>query len=374
MREVVVLGVGMHKFGRFLDKSLAQIGLEACLDALKDANLEWRDIPVAYCGHVFQGVTAGQRVCGELGHSGIPIINVENACASGSTALRLAHQSVAAGFYDIALAFGIEKMSRGMIDVSDREGFLGQAGLQALPSKYAMMARKHMKEYGLTLRQLALVSVKNHKHGCYNPYSQYQKEFTVEEIMDSRMICDPLTLLQCCPTGDGAAAAILCSEDVAKRYSRGPFVKIAASALSSQVYDRGEADGIAQITVKTGKDAYEMAGCGPGDLDLVELHDCFTMAEISHCESLGLCQKGEGGRLVEEGVTELGGRIPVNPSGGLLAKGHPLGATGVAQIVELVWQLRGQASQRQVEDAKIGLAHTMGGGSGIACSVTILKR
>jgi acetyl-CoA acetyltransferase len=244
-------------------------------------------------------------------------------------------------------------------------------GLLSIPSKYAMIARRHMEEYGTTEEQIAKVSVKNHRHGALNPYSQHQKELTLEEVMGSRMICDPLTLFQCAPTGDGVAALVLCAEEVAAKYSIKPPIKMAGGALCSQVYVPDDPTGIYAYTIKAAREAYEMAGLGPEDLDVVELHDCFSIAEICHYENLGLCPKGEGGRLIDEGATELGGRIPVNTSGGLLSRGDPTGATGVAQVVELVWQLRGEAGKRQVPDAKVGLAQNL---TGMVCSVHILKR
>ena len=235
-----------------------------------------------------------------------------------------------------------------------------------------------MQEFGTTIEQLAKVSIKNHRNGCLNPYLQFQKEVTLEEIANSPTVADPLTVLHCCPTGDGAASAILCSGDIVKRFSSKP-IKIAASVLKSGSYDGGWRDLTTNDqTIRASREAYEMSGIGPEDLNLIELHDCFTIAEIFHYENLGLCKKGEGGRLIDEGITELTGKIPVNPSGGLLAKGHPLGATGVAQIVEIVWQLRGEAGKRQVSNAKTGLAHCVGGvvdGLDLgACTIHILKR
>ena len=376
MREVVVAGAGMHKFGRFPDKTIVEIGNTACQAALKDAGLKWRDIEAAYCGHAFQGSVVGERIAASFGYTGIPVVNVENACASGSTAFLIAYQAVAGGFKDIALAVGAEKMERRMIDVQQKGTPEVTMRLLPPPVKYALEARRYMEEYGLTLEQLAKVSVKNHRNGCYNPYSQYQQELTIEEVLGSRMICDPLTLYQCCPSGDGAAAVVICTDEIARRLTMSgrPLVRVASASLTSQAFVRGETGDPWELTVRAAKEAYEKAGVGPEDLDVIELHDCFTMAEIGHYEDFGLCARGEGMRLIHEGATELGGRIPVNPSGGLLAKGHPIGATGIAQLVELVWQLRGEAGQRQVEGAKVGMAHTMGGASGMACSVTILAR
>jgi acetyl-CoA C-acetyltransferase len=255
--------------------------------------------------------------------------------------------------------------------MTDFERLQRTMGLVSLPSKYAMIARKHMEQYGTTVEQLAKVSVKNHKNGCYNPYSQYQVALTLEEVLNSRMISKPLTLYQCAPTGDGIAAVVLCAKNKARKYTNRPLITLAGSALTSQVYVPDDPTSIHAFTAKAASEAYEMSGCGPEDLDIVELHDCFSIAEICHYENLGLCNKGEGGRLLDEGQTEIGGRIPVNTSGGLLARGDPLGATGLAQIAEIVWQLRGEAAQRQVANPKVGLTHNLGG---LVCSVQILKR
>lgn len=322
------------------------------------------------------GVTVGQFILLPLGPTGIPIFNVDNGCAGGTTAMILARQAIGAGIYDIVLIVGIQKMGKGVLgpeilDLPETDKIQRNMGLLSLPSKYGMIARRHMEECGTTVEQLAQVSVKNHKHGALNPYSQHQREFTLEEVLGSRMISDPLTLYQCAPTGDGVAGLVLCAEDIAPRYSSKPLVRIAGAALCSQVYVPDDPTSIHAFTIKAANEVYEMAGCGPKDLDVIELHDCFSIAEICHYENLGLCAKGEGGRLIEEGATEIGGPIPVNTSGGLLSRGDPTGATGVAQVVEIVWQLRGEAGKRQVTDAKVGLTHNL---TGLVCSVQILTR
>jgi benzoylsuccinyl-CoA thiolase BbsB subunit len=315
----------------------------------------------------------------EVGVTGIPILNVENICASGSSAVWCAYHFISSGQFDVAVVIGVEQLSilgKGVIPprVEDLEGLQGAT----LPSYFAMVARRHMFEFGTTIQQLARVSIKNHKNGCLNPYAQFQKELTFEEISASPIVADPLTVLHCCPTGDGAAVAIICSANIAKQFNAQP-IKIVASVLKSGTFEGGWRDiTVNDQTRRAAHEAYEIAGIGPEDLDLIELHDCFTIAEICHYENLGLCSKGEGGRFIEEGHTELTGKIPVNPSGGLLAKGHPLGATGVAQIVEVVWQLRGEAGKRQVKNARIGLTHCLGGvidGLDLgACTIHILKR
>lgn len=375
MRNVVILGAAMKRFGKY-QESIIDLGAECSLHALKDAGVQWKDINAAYCSHVLMGVTVGQFILMPLGPTGIPIFNVDNGCAGGTTAMILARQAIGAGIYDIALIVGIQKMGKGVLgpeilDLPETDKIQRNMGLLSLPSKYAMIARRHMEEYGTTVEQLAQVSVKNHKHGALNPYSQHQRELTLEEVLGSRMISDPLTLYQCAPTGDGVAALVLCAEDIANKYSSKPRVKMAGAALCSQVYVPDDPTSIHAFTIKAAHEAYEMAGCGPGDLDVIELHDCFSIAEICHYENLGLCPKGEGGRLIDEGATEIGGRIPVNTSGGLLSRGDPTGATGAGQVVEIVWQLRGEAGKRQVPDAKVGLTHNL---TGLVCSVQVLTR
>ncbi len=382
MSDVYVIGVGMTRLGKFPEATLPDMARRAFYDAVRDAGVKPREIEAAFVGHVRQGgqgAMLGQRIIREIGVTGIPILNVENICSSGSSALWTAFGMVSSGRFDVAAVIGAEQLSilgKGVLPPrqEDLEGLQGAT----LPSYFAMVARRHMHEYGTTVEHLAKVSVKNHKNGSLNPYAQFQKEVTLEEIAASPMVADPLTVLHCCPTGDGAAAAIICSESVVKRFSSSP-VKIAASVLKSGTYEGGWRDLTTNDhTIRASREAYKIAGIGPEDLDLIELHDCFTIAEIFHYENLGLCKKGEGGRLIDEGITDLTGKIPVNPSGGLLAKGHPLGATGVAQIVEIVWHLRGEAGKRQVPDAKVGLAHCLGGvvdGLDLgACTVHILKR
>lgn len=375
MRETVIIGAAMKRFGKY-EQSILDMGAECCLDALKDAGVEWKNIKAAYCSHVLMGVTVGQSILIKLGATGIPIFNVDNGCAGGTTAMILARQAIGAGIYDLALIVGVQKMGKGVLgpeitDMPEIDKVQRSMGLLSLPSKYAMIARRHMSEYGTTAEQLAKVSVKNHKHGVLNPYSQYRREFTLEEVMQSRMIADPLTLYQCAPTGDGVAAIILCAKELSPKYRGEGNVIMAGAALASQVFVPDDPTSIHAYTIKASKEAYEMAGCGPEDLDVVELHDCFSIAEICHYENLGLCSKGEGGHLLDSGATALGGRIPVNPSGGLLSRGDPTGATGLAQVVEIVWQLRGDAGQRQVPGANVGLTHNL---TGLACSVQILKK
>jgi acetyl-CoA acetyltransferase len=382
MRDVYLGGVGMTLFGKHLERSLRDLGREACLKALKESGISPKEIQAGYCanalGSAIQGETGvGQNVLWELGINKIPIVNIENACASGSTALREGCMAIAGGFYDVVLVVGVEKavMPKGtMLNVgaAELETKLGDV----FPGYFALTAKKHMEIYGTTKEQLAQVSVKNHASGILNPYAQFKKEFTVEEVLNSPMIADPLTLFSCCPNSDGAAAVILCSEKKASELGLIP-IRVAASVLTTGCYENGADITAWEVEKIAAAEAYNMASLGPEDLNVVEVHDAFTICEIIHYEDLGLCKPGEGGRLVEEGATDLGGRIPVNPSGGLLSKGHPVAASGVAQIVEIAWHLRGQAGKRQVENARIGLAQIMGGGKEgdtRACTVHILEK
>lgn len=373
MREVVILGVGMTKFGRFPDIPYYKLGADAVLEALGDAGMKWKDIPVAYAANTNNGFCPGELVEAELGHTGIPVINVQNACAGGQTACLMAYEAVARGAYDIALALGVEQMPKGaVVGMAPTPAML--MGAESFLSKYAMKMQRALYEHRYTLHQMAKVSVKNHRNACYNPRSQYQLNLTVEDVHKSRLIAYPLTLYHSCPTSEGAAVVILCSTSVARRHTKPPFIKLATVALRSQTFVRGEPADTHEITINTAREAYEKAGISPGDLDIVELHDNFTISELEHCEELGLCAEGEGGRLIDEGATEITGRIPVNTSGGLLGKGHPMAATGLAQVCEIVWQMRGQAGQRQTKDPRVGLANCNGGDQGMACGIVIVKK
>lgn len=375
MRDVYVLGVGMIKFGRYPDKDVSELAGEAALLALKDAGMSIKDIQMLASGNLFQSnAMVGQRILQQIGQTGIPIINVSNACATGSTAFREAYFAVGSGEYDIAMAVGSEQMGKaGLLGGGGRggesvEGILG-SGL--MPAVFGQAGVEHMRQYGTTLEQFAKVSVKNHKHSTKNPLSQYQVEVGLEDVLKARMVAYPNTLYMCCPTGDGAAAAIVVSESVMKKSGNKP-VKVACSVLTSDPWTPRDLTlpDVSTLTRNAAKIAYDKAGVGPEDLDLVELHDCFATAELLHYENLGLCKDGEAGRGVDEGWFAWGGKTPVNVSGGLLSKGHPLGATGVANIYEVTTHLRGQAGGRQVEGAKVGLAHVIGLGS--ACTIHIL--
>jgi acetyl-CoA acetyltransferase len=378
MREVAVIGVAMTKFGRFPESTVHDLGREAIVDALKDAGMDIKQVQAIYAGSQYQPYQLGQFLLKQVGMTMIPAVNVVNACATGSTAVREAYIAVASGMFDVALAVGCEQMGKmGLLGVgaqsaeTSTEGILGTT---LMPGIFAELGVRHMNQYGTKREHFAKIAVKNHKYSVHNPRSQYRKAYTLEEVMNARMVCWPNSLYMCCPTGDGAAVVILCSLEKARQFTGKP-VLVANSTMTTPSFTQ-ESLGwveVATMTRKAADMAYEAAGIGPKDLDVVELHDCFATAELLHYENLHLCEWGEGGRMIDEGRTEIDGDIPVNMSGGLLSKGHPIGATGVAQICELTWQLRGQAPtrERQVPGAKVGLGHVQGGFE--VCTVHILK-
>jgi len=381
MREVVVVGVGSTVFGKFPERRPDELGAEAVRRAMDDAGAEPEDIQFAYSANLYGGMVIGQAILRECRITNLEITNVENACAGGATAFRKAWYDIGSGLYDIGLAVGVESITTSSIVgklIPPAKGDLaGELGMNMV-GRWAMAQRRYMEENGVSLQQIAKVAVKNRRNGCLNPYSQYQKEYTIDEVVNSRMICDPITLLQCCPNSDGGAAAILCSADLAPKFKRKPVKVIASVVKSGDYLYRSRSIGFSEMTARSVKEAYEMAGLGPEDIDVCELHDPFSYTELAHYEELGFAKPGEGVRLIEEGVTQIGGKLPVNPSGGLESKGHPVSATGVAQIAELVWQLRGEAGKRQAGNPKVGLAHVLGGEvteleSG-ACSIHILGR
>lgn len=378
MGDVYVIGVGMTKFGRYPERDVADIGAEAALMALDDAGLSIRDIQAFWCGNLLQAAAmVGQRVLQRIGQTGIPVVNCANACATGATAFREAWMAVRAGAYDLVLAVGCEKMGRGLLgSPGGRNGIPteGLLGSGTMPAVFAEAGMEHSRKYGTTFEQFAKVSVKNHHHSTLNPKAMYQIETPLETVMNAEMIAYPNTKLMCSVNVDGGAAAVIASEKKARELGMGRAVRIRASALSSDPFTERDLvmPDVNTCTRMAARQAYEAAGVGPGDLDLVELHDCFATAELLHYENLGLCGEGEAGRLIDEGETYLGARIPVNVSGGLLSKGHPLGATGIANIYEVCTQLRGEAERRQVENARIGLTHVIGLGS--ACAIHIFER
>ena len=385
MRDVVIIGVGMTRFGKFLERGLPDLGREAVWNAIEDANVPPKDIQIAYVANSIgyqltelKG-TIGQHVLAAAGFFGIPIINVENACSSGSTALRSACLEVASGNFDVALALGVEKL---FCDNTAKSAEAMASGTPyakfgfMFPALYSMNLKKWMGKYGITQRQFAKVAVKNSKNGSLNPNAQFRKPLSIDDVLNSRVIAYPLTLYMCSTMGDGAAAVIVCTKEAARKYTSKPLIEVAACELVSGtviIPDQPHEP----LEARAAKLAYQKAGISPEDVDVAEVHDGMAPAELMLYEELGLCKEGEGGRMIDEGKTEISGTIPVNPSGGLAAKGHPVGATGLAQIAEIVWQLRGEAGERQVNDPKVGLTENAGGwviDDNAACAVTILKR
>ncbi len=383
--RVGIIGVGMTKFGELWDYSYRDLITEAGTKAIRDANIDGDDIQELYVGSMSPGLFAGQEHIGALvadysGLSGIPAVRVEGACASGGLALRQAYLSIKSGRNDIVVAGGVEKMTdiptvsamMALMGAGDEEweAFYGVT----FPALYALMARRHMNEYGTTIEQISEVSVKNHHNAIFNEYAQFRRKITLDDVMNSAMVADPLRLLHCSPITDGASVVILASEEKAKELGNEP-VWISASALATDTIALHDRKSLSRMdsTILAAERAYKQAGITAKDIDLAEVHDCFSIAEIMAIEGLGLCKLGEGGKITEEGRTGIDGEIPVNPSGGLKGKGHPVGATGISQAVEVVEQLRGNAGKRQVDDAEIGLTHNVGG-SGATCVIHILER
>ncbi|WDO08647.1 Nonspecific lipid-transfer protein [Streptomyces murinus] len=392
--KAYVAGVGMTRFEKpeTRDWQYWDMVREAGGAALADARIgydEVEQVPVGYC---FQPSTAGQRAVYELGLTGIPVYNVSNNCATGATALMLARQLVEGGAADCVLALGFEKMSRGSLGGGAGSGDLaaspvarhygvmaarhGFARTPPTAQLFAAAAREHQERYGTTEAQLAAVAAKNHRHSAHNPVAQFRDVYDIAGILAAPMVHPPLTRLQCSPTSDGAAAAVVVSERFAERRALTGLVEIAGQAMATdteETFASGSCiDVVGQpLSRAAARQAYDRAGLGIEDVDVIELHDCFSVNELLTYEALGLCEPGESGKLAESGATTYGGRWVVNPSGGLISKGHPLGATGLAQTAELVWQLRGEAARRQVEGARVGLAHNIGLGG--AAVVTVLK-
>ena len=366
-REVVVLGVGLHTFGRFPGKDLPQMAREAVVAALEDAQAQWKNVQIAYFGHVcYYGMSVGQVTLRELGLTGIPIINVNNACSSGSTAFWQAYWGIASGQYDLALAFGAEKVPRGPVTVTDEESPERLIGADHMMAGYALRARQYMEEFDAPIEAVAQVAVKAHDNAALNPYSHYDKTFTLADVLESRPIADPLTLYQCCPTSEGASAAVLCARDAVKHFAPGNdrHIAVVGAALASGRYSPRGSDHPALNPVRgeAALHAYEMAGLGPEDVDIVQCHDAATIGELQQLEALGLVPRGEAWIATQAGRTEIRGDIPTNTDGGLLGMGHPFGASGIRMIHETVTQLRGEAGPRQVKDPKVGLAHCSGAG------------
>jgi acetyl-CoA acetyltransferase len=375
--DVAVAGVGIHPFGRFEDRTTTDLGVVAVRDALADAGLTGGDVQAAYCGTAYGGVASGHRVLGRLGATGMPILDVEAGCASGAAALMLAASAVTSGQYDTVLAFGIEKMPKGIIRSSFFEPWQEAAGLGSTPAYFALRAQRLMATSGVTDEDLAAVVVKNRRHGAGNPDAMFRSPVTAEQVLASRMVCPPLRLWMLCSPNEGAAAVVL-----RRSAGRSGEVRVAASVLTSHLpgsvlSESTPMSGLADDTIpaptaRAAAEAYERAGVAPSDLDVVECQDTDAARELLSCEELGLCPPGDVTDLLRSGATTLGGRIPVNVSGGLLSKGEPLGASALGQVVELVRQLRGETGGRQVEGAAVALAHTIGRGAN--ASVVILRR
>ena len=392
-RKVFVVGVGMTKFEKpgSRDWDYPQMVKEAATKALADAEVGYADVQQAVAGYCYGESTSGERALYELGLTGIPIYNVNNNCSTGSTALFLAKQLVEGGIADCVMAAGFEKMEKGSLGAKymDRTNPMDKhmllmmqlrefAAAPPAPQMFGNAGREHMERFGTTKEQFAKIGHKNHKHSVNNPYSQFQDEYSLEDVLGSKMVYEPLTKLQCCPTSDGAGVAILASEDFVRRRNLGAHaVEIAGMAMATDLgstFDEKSCIKIigADMTKKAATQAYEQSGLGPENVDVIELHDCFSCNELITYEALGLCPEGKGGELIDSGAVTYGGKWLVNPSGGLISKGHPLGATGLAQCAELNWQLRGKAEKRQLAGAKVALQHNLGLGG--AAVVTIYRQ
>lgn len=376
MREVAIIGVSQTKFGELWDTSFRDMITEAGLKAIGDAGIEGADLEAMFVGNMSAGLFVEQEhiaslIADQAGLNPIPCTRVEAACASGGLALRNGIMAVASGFHDIVISAGVEKMT----DVVDPTPIISTAADQEwevqqganFPSLYAMMARRHMYQYGTTREQLAMFSVINHKNGALNPLAQFPMEITVDQVLKSSMVADPLTLLDCSPITDGAAAVLLCPAEDARKYTDNPiYVKASAQASGTIALQHRRDITTIDSTVHAARKAYKLADLKPKDIDVVEVHDCFSINGLLAIEDLGFVEKGEAGPAVESGMTQRDGQIPVNPSGGLKSRGHPLGATGIAQAAEIVWQLRGEAGKRQISDVEIGMTHNIGGTGGTA--------
>ncbi len=385
-KKVYVVGVGMTKFEKpgSRDWDYPDMGREAGTRAIEDAGISFDEIEQAAVGYCYGDSTCGERTFYELGHSGIPIYNVNNNCSTGSTALFMAKQFVEGGLADCVMALGFEKMEKGSLGMkyTDRTIALdkhfavmvekhGFAQAPAAPQMFGNAGLEHNEKYGTTPEHFAKIGWKNHKHSVNNPYSQFQDEYSLEDIKNAPQVFGPLTKLQCCPTSDGAGAAILASEDFVRKHGlQDRAVEILGMAMTTDYPSSYEGSMIKMVgsdmTQAAARKVYEQSGLGPENVDVVELHDCFSCNELITYEALGLCDEGKAGEFVDSGAQTYGGQVVVNPSGGLISKGHPLGATGLAQCAELNWQLRGEADKRQVADARVALQHNLGlGGAAV---------
>lgn len=385
MRDVAIVGVGLTRFGERWSSGLKDLMAEAGLAALEDAGISSHEVEMLYGGTMASGRFIGQEhtaalMADQLGFNNVPAVRIENACASGGSALRQGYIAVASGIHDVVVVGGVEKMTD--VTASEATTALGGAGDQewelfqgiTFPGLYALIARRHMFEYGTTEEQMASVAVKNHDNACKNEFAQFRKRITIDDVMKSKVVSDPLKLLDCSPISDGAAAAVLVPLEKARKYNDTP-IRIAASAQASDTLRLADRDSLTELkaTRLAGEKAYKQAGVAPKDVDVVEVHDCFTIAEILAMEDLGIFGKGKAAKAIADGETALNGKVSVNTSGGLKGCGHPVGATGIKQAAEIVWQLRGEARERQVKGAEIGMTHNVGG-SGATAVVHIYKR
>lgn len=377
--NVYVVGASMIPMGKYPDASYAGLATPPLIEALAGAGVAKEDVGAVFCGTSFGGMMTAQRITKAVGIGNVPTINVDNACSGGATAVHLAWQAIAEGRVDVAVVIGVDKLTQfggGTLPLvpEDREVHQGVV----MPAVYAMRAQRYLYETDATVEDFARVSVKSRAHGALNPLAQMRTPTSIEQVLASRSIADPFTLFMCCPTGDGAAVVVMVSEAYYRR-TGGPAIRVRASVLHSGMVDEGTERSLIRPTISehSARDAYAMAGLGPEDLDTIELHDAFASAEIMYYETFGLAPWGEGFRLLRDGSTTFGGSVVVNPSGGLLSKGHPVGASGVAQVAEMFWQLTDTAGARQVEKARIGMTHVTGGGlSGLdhgACTMHIFE-
>jgi len=367
MSKVKIVGIGCHPTGRFAGKTHWQMGRETVDQAMKDAGIEFKEIQAAFCSRVFLSPCTGLKILTQFGRTGIPIVDVEAACASSGAALRIGFQSIRSGQYDLVLVFGIEKMPRGFLPPPNYTEWQIRMGLAQNPMYWALAARRHMHDYGTTIEQIGQISVKNHRYGALNPLAMYRKEMTLEEILASKPVCDPITLYMTCAPNEGAAAVVLASERAAAGLTTRALDLLAVEhvigrypMLNVAAYHQSPVDDYLCASTAAAQAAYAFSGLCPEDIDLAEVQDTDAFCELEAYEHLGFCATGEGGRLVDEGATEIGGRLPVNVSGGLISNGEPVGASGLRQVYEVALQLRGQAGPRQVEDARVGLTHVYG--------------
>jgi len=379
-RPVFIAGVGMSHFDYLPDVDPIYYTSQMIIRALKDAELQWKDIQAVFCGSCFLGASIGHKIIKEVGLTGVPIVNIENACSTGASALRLAYMQIATEIYDCMLIMGVEKNPKGPIPAQSFLPWELELGFNFHPGNYALETVKYMHRTGATEKDISLVTVKNRKNASLNPNARFQKPVSLEEVMASRLVAPPLRLLHCCPLADGAAVAVVSSKNKLKSPNRA--VRVEAAVLRSASYkEEYVPGGIIQsvkfpakesLAAQSAKEAYEISGYGPEDIDVVQAYDTVSSSELWDIEELGFCGEGKAPQLLRDGTFDIGGKIPVNTDGGLMGKGHPMGATALGQIIEVITQLRGEAGPRQVQQARIGLTHAMGAGPN--STVTIMAK